>query len=104
MPAVGFWAQVPHYVSETYLPGVVSLIERIARHLGVGIPLDGLLDDSAAQLERLSDVVAAQEQAAEYVRSLEKLAAAEDEVPSGEEIADEIQRFLEQEQGFGEDS
>ncbi len=103
IPAVGFWAQVPHYVAETYLPGVVALVERVARHLGVTLPLGSLVDESAAQQERLSEVVAAREEAAQYVQSLEELAAAEDEVPSGEEIADEIQRFLEQEQGFGDE-
>jgi len=96
MPAVGFWAQVPHYVGETYLPGVVAMVERIARHLGATIPLGTLLDDSAKQQERLSEVVAAEDQAADYVRSLENLLAAEGEVPSGEDIAEEIQRFLEE--------
>jgi hypothetical protein len=100
-PAVGFWAQVPHYVAETYLPGVVAMVERVSRHLGVRIALGSLVDDSAMQQERLSDLVAGQEQAAEYVRSLENLLASQGEVPTGEEIADEIQRFLEEEGGLG---
>ena len=102
IPAVGFWAQVPHYVAETYAPGVVAMVERIARHLGVLLPLGSLVDDSADQQERLSEAVANQENASEYIRRLEDIAAAEGDVPSGEEIADEIQRFLEEESGLDE--
>ena len=102
IPAVGFWAQVPHYVAETYTPGVVAMVERIARHLGVLLPLGSLVDDSATQQERLSEAVANQENASEYIRRLEDIAAAEGDVPSGEEIADEIQRFLEEESGLDE--
>ncbi len=96
IPAVGFWAQIPHYVVESYLPGIVALVERAARHLGVTIPLGTLIDEAAEQRQRLDELVASEEQATEYVRSLENLHDAEGPVPSGEEIAAEIERFLEE--------
>lgn len=102
LAAVGFWAQAPHYVVETYYPGVVSLVERVALHLGVPIPLGSLVDDAAEQRERLDSIVATQEQAGEYIRQLENISEAEGPVPSGEEIAAEIERFLEGEDPFGD--
>ena len=94
IPAVGFWAQVPHYVAGTYYPGVVTLVERLAQHLGVEIPLGSLVDEAAAQREHLDALVASQPQAMQYVAKLEEMAAAQRDVPTGEDIAAEIERFL----------
>ena len=54
IPTVGFWARVPHYVAGVYYPAVVTLLERVARHLGIEVPLGSLVDDSAAGLQDLN--------------------------------------------------
>lgn len=94
IPTVGLWARVPHYVGGVYHPAVVTLVERLSRHLGVRIPLGSLVDDAAAQRKNLDDAVDEQEGVAEVVEQLEDLYDAQGEVASGEEIAAEIERFL----------
>jgi hypothetical protein len=107
IPAVGFWARVPHYVGGVYYPGVVSIVERVARHAGVAIPLGSLVDDAADQRRRLDAAIAERPEAVALVERLEALADAQGEVASGEQIAAEIERFLrettEGEEPFAED-
>ncbi len=103
IPAVGFWAQVPHYVGGTYHAGVVTLVERVARHCGVTIPLGNLVDEAAGQREQLDEILDDQPQARQYVEQLEAVADAQSDMPSGEEIAAEIERFLAEASGEGED-
>ncbi|OFW67249.1 MAG: hypothetical protein A2Z12_05915 [Actinobacteria bacterium RBG_16_68_21] len=94
IPAVGFWARVPHYVGGVYYPAVVALTEQVARHLGVEIPLGSLLDDAAAQRRQLDSAVEEQPAIAQVVEQLETIYDAAGEVATGEEIAVEIERFL----------
>ncbi len=94
IPAVGFWAQVPHYVAGTYYAGAVTLIERAARHLGVTVSLDALVERAAEQRRQLDETVASQPESRAYIDRLEAIAAAEGSIPSGEEIAAQVERFL----------
>jgi len=94
IPTVGLWARVPHYVGGVYHPAVVTLVERLSRHLGVRIPLGSLVDDAADQRKSLDGAVEEQEGIADVVSQLEALYDAQGEVASGEEIAAEIERFL----------
>jgi hypothetical protein len=107
VPAVGFWARVPHYVGGIYYPGVVALVERVSRHTGASIPLGSLVDKAADQRRRLDEAIEARPEAAALVERLEALADAQGEVASGEEIAAEIERFLREadddDAGFGAD-
>ena len=59
------------------------------------LPLGDLPDEAAAQRERLDAAIAADEDSAEYVRRLETMAD-DERIPSGDEIASEIERFLRQ--------
>jgi hypothetical protein len=102
IPAVGFWARVPHYVGGTYYPGVVSIVERVSRHAGVAIPLGSLVDDAADQRRRLDAAIAERPEAIALVERLEALADAQGEVASGEQIAAEIERFLREAAGDDE--
>ncbi len=103
IPAVGFWAQVPHYVGGIYHPGVLTLVERVARHTGTMVPLGSLVDDSAAQRESLDSILVDQPQAQAYVEQLEvALDSQGEDLPSGEEIAAEIERFLQEATGEGD--
>ncbi len=94
VPTVGLWARVPHYVGGVYHPAVVTLVERLSRHLGVKIPLGSLVDDAADQRKSLDAAVDEQEGITDVVARLEALYDAQGEVASGEEIAAEIERFL----------
>lgn len=94
IPTVGLWARVPHYVGGTYHPAVVTLVERLSRHLGVRIPLDSLVDEAADQRKQLDAAVEEQDGVAAVVTQLEALYDTAGEVASGEEIAAEIERFL----------
>jgi len=94
IPTVGFWARVPHYVGGIYYPAVVSLVERVSRHLGIDIPLGSLVDDAAAQRRHLSEALEDQPPIREIVAQLEAAYDASGEVASGEEIAAEIERYL----------
>lgn len=94
IPTVGLWARVPHYVGGVYHPAVVTLVERLSRHLGVKIPLGSLVDDAQDQRRSLDEAVDEQEGITDVVTRLEELYDAQGEVASGEEIAAEIERFL----------
>lgn len=94
IPTVGLWARVPHYVGGVYHPAVVTLVERLSRHLGVRIPLGSLVDDAADQRRNLDSAIEDQDGVAEVVSQLEALYDAQGEVASGEEIGAEIERFL----------
>lgn len=93
IPAVGFWARVPHYIAATYYPGVVALVERVSRNTGVPVPLGSLVDEAAAQRRQLQELLEARPDAKAMVERLEALADEGGEV-TGEEIAAEIERFL----------
>jgi len=93
IPTVGFFVQVPHYVTGPYPSGLTALLARFARHLGMALPVDHLEGEVDAHRRRLDEVVAAQPEAQEHVRALEALQAQQSAV-SGEELASEIERYL----------
>lgn len=93
IPTVGFFVQVPHYVSGPYPSGLVALLSRFARHLELTLPLDHLQGEVEAHIRQLDEVVSARPEAQEHVRALEALQAQQSAV-SGEELASEIERYL----------
>jgi hypothetical protein len=92
VPTVGFYAQVPHYVGGPYAAASVSLLRHLARHLGVELPIEELERDAEAQRQRLDAAVAADEDVQEILQRLEQ--TTEEELPTGDELAAEIERFL----------
>jgi proteasome assembly chaperone (PAC2) family protein len=92
VPAVGFYAQVPHYVGGPYAAASVSLLRHLARHLGVEIPVEDLEEEADAQRQRLDAAVAADDDVRELLDRMEQSDA--EELPSGDELAAEIERFL----------
>jgi hypothetical protein len=92
-PAVGYFAQVPHYVSGPYAVAALELLRAVGRHLDAEIP-EGLLAEEARLLRsRLDAVVAAEETTRAYVERLEAMVD-EERLPSGSELIGEIERFL----------
>ena len=95
IPAVGFFAQVPHYVGGSYAAATIALLEHSGRHLGVDLPLGELAEEALAQRQRLDTVVAGDEDSSAYVARLEGVVDNE-QLPTGDELVSEIERFLQQ--------
>lgn len=101
IPTVGFYAQVPHYVGGSFAAGSIGLLEHLGRHVGVDLPLGSLPEEAIAQRERLDTAVGGDDDAREYLERLETIAG-DEPVPSGDELASEIERFLQGEAGGDE--
>lgn len=103
IPTRGFWARVPQYVGATYLPAAVALIERLSTQLGVSVPYGPIVEEAAAQRARLDEIMATRPEVQALVNQLEALS--DEAETTGEELAAEIERFLQQqpgsEPGFG---
>lgn len=95
IPSVGFYAQVPHYVGGPFAAASIAILEHAGRHLGVEIPLGSLPDEAMAQRERLDAIVAGDEDSRAYVERLEAVVDNQ-EMPTGDELVSEIERFLQQ--------
>ena len=94
IPAVGYYAQVPHYIGvAAYAPATLALLQHLERRLGVSLPLGSLGDDALTQRERLDAAVAEDDDSREYLSRLEALAS-EERMPTGDELATEIERYL----------
>lgn len=92
-PAVGYFAQIPHYVTGGYAPASIALLRALEQHLGVALP-HGDLDGEAGQLRtRLDSAVAADETTRTYVERLEAMVD-EERRPAGDDLISEIERFL----------
>ena len=92
IPAVGFWAQVPHYASP-YAAGAIALVRRVETYLSVTIGAGELEEEAATQAKTLQELISANSEAQEYVERLQNLVG-EQQVPPAENIAEEVERFL----------
>ena len=92
VPTVGFYAQVPHYVGGPYAAATVALLERLAQHLHVPLPMGSFPEDATTQRERLDMAVDADDDVRQILERLE--GGDDEELPSGDELAAEIERFL----------
>jgi hypothetical protein len=92
IPAVGFWAQIPHYAAP-FAPGSIALIRRVEDHLGVTIGAGALEEEEATQRTALQQLLEGNEDAREYIERLQGMMG-EQEVPPAENIAEEVERFL----------
>ena len=92
-PALGYFAQVPHYVSGPYPVAALALLRSVETHLGVSVPA-GPLEEEASQLRtRLDLATGADEATRAYVERLESMVD-EERLPAGDELISEIERFL----------
>ena len=100
IPAVGFFAQVPHYVNATYPTASIALLTALGRYLGVELPVGQLATRALERRGLLDAAAAADEQTKAYVERLEALAD-ESRLPEGDELIADIERFLRE--GGGDD-
>ncbi len=108
LPAVAFWAAVPHYVSTPPNPkATVALLNRVEEVLDIEVPL-GTLPEQAEEWEQaVTEMTEDDEEIADYVRGLEERGDAEidtDEVMAkidGDALAAEFERYLKRRGGPG---
>jgi proteasome assembly chaperone (PAC2) family protein len=96
IPAISFWAAVPHYVSQPPNPkATLALLHRVEEVLDVPVPL-GTLPEQADEWQKLVDEMASEDaEVTEYVRSLEERDSDDGLAQtSGETIAREFERYL----------
>ncbi|MCR1782846.1 PAC2 family protein [Nocardioides carbamazepini] len=96
IPAVSYWAAVPHYVAQPPCPkATLALLTRLEDLLEIPMPLGELPDEARAWERGVDELAEEDEDIAEYVRSLEESRDTAD-LPeaSGEAIAREFERYL----------
>jgi PAC2 family protein len=93
IPAVGYFAQIPHYVSGEYPQASVDLLRALGRHLDVELDVGTLPEEARLLRVRLDNAAAREETTKTYVERLEALVD-ESRLPSGDDLISEIERFL----------
>ncbi len=96
IPAVSFWAAVPHYVAQPPCPkATLALVGQLEDLLELSIPLDDLPEESRAWERGVDELAEEDEEIGDYVRALEETRDTAD-LPeaSGEAIAREFERYL----------
>ena len=91
--AVGYFAQVPHYVSGPYPVAAVALLRAVERHVVVTIPGGSLEEEARLLGSHLDSLAKGDETTRAYVERLESMAD-EERLPAGDELISEIERFL----------
>lgn len=102
IPSLGYFAQVPHYVSGVYPAAAVALIRAVEPHIGDVVTTAVLEREARAVAARLDKATTVDGSTRSYVERLEEMSD-EEALPTGEELIDEIERFL-RERGSEEDS
>ena len=93
IPSLGYFAQVPHYVSGPYPPASLALLRAVGTHLGVDIAAGSLETESRQLRTRLDAATAVEETTRQYVERLESMVD-EERLPSGDDLITEIEQFL----------
>ena len=93
IPAVGFFAQVPHYVNASYPTASLALLSSLGRYLGEDLPVGSLATRALERRNLLDAATAADEDTKAHVERLEALAD-QSRLPEGDELIADIERFL----------
>lgn len=110
IPTLGLWAQVPHYISAMpYPPASLALLEGLRDVAGLQVDTGQLPADSAATRDRLDRLVGENPEHEAMIHQLEAVVDSgvggpDDaapvlglgDLPSGDELAAELQEFLNQ--------
>lgn len=98
IPAVGYFAQTPHYVTGEYALASLELLKALERHLEVSLPRGELVEESRLLRLRLDAATAADETTRTYVERLESMVD-ESRQPAGDDLIADIERFLRERSG-----
>jgi len=93
IPAVGYFAQIPHYVSGEYPGAAAELLRAVGRHLDAEPSLGDLVEEALALRKRLDTAAALDESTRNYVERLEAMVD-ESRLPAGDDLIADIERFL----------
>ena len=105
IPALGIWVQVPHYVTAMPYPAAsVALLDGLTEATGIEVAASELRNGIGVQRDRIDASIDGNDELLAMLHQLEELhdATADGdassgpslEMQSGDELADEIQRFL----------
>ncbi|MBB5164565.1 proteasome assembly chaperone family protein [Mycobacterium sp. AZCC_0083] len=108
--AVGYTVHVPHYLAQTDYPAAAeALLAEVARTGSLQIPLAALGEAGAEVLAKINEQVESSTEVAQVVTALERqydafvsaqenrsLLARDEDLPSGDELGAEFERFLAQ--------
>jgi proteasome assembly chaperone (PAC2) family protein len=110
MSAVGLWARVPHYVAQVAYPAAsVALLDGLASLTGIRVDTSQLINEGGATRARIESLIANSQDHTTMVRLLEEqfdreaaepggtsggLVAPGQPLPSADELAAELERFL----------
>ncbi len=106
VPAMGVWAQVPHYTSAMGYPAAsMALLDGVMQMGDLSLPLGDLPQEAREARERLDQIIAGNDEHQQMLHALEQEADASaqqgpTQIPSGDELAAEVERFL-RDQGDG---
>ena len=109
IPTVGLWARVPHYVSGMAFPSAsAALVDGLSSIAGLSLDSSGLHAAADTSLRQVDDLIAKSDEHITMVRQLERnLDAAEGnpldvgQLPTGDELAAELERYLRSDRGDG---
>ncbi|CAM3946711.1 PAC2 family protein [Tsukamurella ocularis] len=99
VPAVSFWAAVPHYVSQPPNPkATAALLQRVEQALDLAVPLGDLPARAEAWEASVTEMTEDDEDVADYVRGLEERGDAEtqdvEQHIDADAIAEEFEKYL----------
>jgi PAC2 family len=111
--AVGFTVHVPHYLAQTDYPAAAeALLAEVAKSASLRIPLAELTQAAVDVHDKINEQVQASSEVAQVVEALERqydafvaaqenrsLLARDEDLPSGDELGAEFERFLAQQAG-----
>ncbi len=115
LDTLGLWVRIPHYVAGEYPEAARALLEQLSSHIGTPVDLSSFDEDVAENRARLDVAAEGSDEVREHVAQLERLydaeaeaerlatasgsspsspAITEEQVPSADDLAAEIERFL----------
>jgi predicted ATP-grasp superfamily ATP-dependent carboligase len=112
IPALGLWAQVPHYVPAImpFPAGSVALVESLARVADLTLPMGDLASRAEATRNRLDELMAQNPQHSSMLHQLEEAWDGSEpeetpigpsDLPTGDDLVAELERFLRDQSGEG---
>ncbi len=116
--SMGYSVHVPHYLAQADYPAAAeTLLEQVGEVGGLQLPLVALGEAAARVREQIDTQVSGNEEVESVVKALERqydsyvtaqeqqssLLATENDLPSGDELGEQFERFLAQLDGEGND-
>ncbi len=116
--SIGYSVHVPHYLAQTDYPEAAqTLLENVGESAGLQLPLAALGDAAARVREQVNEHIAGNTEVEAVVSALERqydtfvsaqeqqstLLAGDDQLPSGDELGAEFEKFLAEQGGYDED-